>query len=222
MFVTNYMSKNVVTVTLEVMLSQVKEKLSAGDFRHLPVLDESGQLVGILTDRDLRSAYPSAMMNKNERDNDLKRFNEMKVSEIMTMAVAHLGLTSTLDDALLLFEHSKVGALPVVDDDQRVVGILSIRDLLTAYKQLFGLGEKGSALIAVQDDGKPLPLTRLTEALEKKNVPFSRLIQAARSESEPGSSLIYIRVHTHNITGVHTALAAAGFANVIPTSCCTT
>ena len=216
MFVTSYMSKTVTTVTPDVSLALVKDKLSEGDFRHLPVVDKSGKLTGILTDRDLRSAYPSAMMAEKERANDLRRFEEMKVSEIMTAAVARLTLKSTLDDALLLFDLSKVGALPVVDDEQKVVGILSVRDLLNAYKQLFGLGEKGSALIAVEDDGKPHPLTRLTEALEKRAVPFSRLIRDIRSESNRGSHLIYIRVHTHNISGVHTALAAAGFRTVTP------
>lgn len=216
MFVTSYMSKTVTTVTPDVSLAQVKDKLSEGNFRHLPVVDNAGKLIGILTDRDLRSAYPSAMMNEKERVNYLSRFKEMKVSGIMTAAVTRLTLTSTLDDALLLFDLAKVGALPVVDDEQKVVGILSVRDLLSAYKQLFGLGEKGSALIAVEDDGKPRPLTRLTAALENKNIPFSRLIRDTRSESNRGAHLIYIRVHTHNIRGVHTALAAVGFRTVTP------
>ena len=136
MFVTSFMSKTVTTVTPDVLLSQVKDLLSKGNFRHLPVIDDSGKLTGILTDRDLRSAYPSALMEENERIDYLKRFKEMRVEEIMTEATARLTLKSTLDDALLLFDRSKVGALPVVDDEQKVVGLLSIRDLLAAYKQL--------------------------------------------------------------------------------------
>jgi acetoin utilization protein AcuB len=136
----------------------------------------------------------------------------------MTEAVARITVNSTLDDALLLFERSKVGALPVVNDGQEVVGILSISDLLTAYKQLFGLGEKGSTLIAVKDDGKPKPLTRLTEALENRKVPFSRLIRDAGEGPGTDAGLIYVRVHTHNLSGVHTALAAAGFNTVNPAS----
>jgi acetoin utilization protein AcuB len=112
------MSKTVVTVTPDVSLAQVKDKLREGNFRHLPVIDKSGKLTGILTDRDLRSAYPSATMDEKERASYLKRFKEMKVSEIMTETVARLTQESTLDDALLLFERSKVGALPVVDDKQ--------------------------------------------------------------------------------------------------------
>ncbi|MBU0728947.1 MAG: CBS domain-containing protein [Proteobacteria bacterium] len=216
MFVTNFMTEKVTTVNPEMLLPQVKDLLSKGKFRHLPVIDASGKLTGILTDRDLRSAYPSAVIDEAERARYLNRFNQMKVSEIMTEAVARLTLRSTLDDALLQFDREKIGALPVVDDEQKVVGILSVQDLLAAYKQLFGLGEKGSALIAVKDDGKPHPLTRLTEVLENKKVPFSRLIRDVRSASNTGSGLIYIRVHTHNISGIHTALASAGFSTVTP------
>lgn len=216
MFVENYMSKAVTTVTPDVTLARVKEIFAAGNFRHLPVIDQPGHLVGILTDRDLRSAYPSTIMTEMERTDYLSRFEKMRVSEIMTATVARLTPKSTLDDALLLFDHTKVGAMPVVDEEQLVVGILSVRDLLTAYKQLFGLGEKGSALLVVKDDGQPHPLTRLTEVLESRNIPFSRLIRDARPESNTGSGLIYIRVHTHNISGVHNALAAAGFTTITP------
>lgn len=197
-------------------MSQVKDVLGKGDFRHLPVIDKSEKLIGILTDRDLRSAYPSAISDKNEMSNSLECFNTTKVHEIMTEAVACLTMQSTLDDALLLFGRSKVGALPVVDGKHKVVGILSVRDLLTAYKQLFGLGEKGSALIAVKDDGKPQPLTRLSQALEENHIPFSRLIRDTRSESDTGSGLIYVRVHTHNISGLHATLGTAGFCTIIP------
>lgn len=216
MFVTTYMSKTVSTVSPDTPLSAAKETLSTGNFRHLPVLDPAGRLTGIITDRDLRSAYPSGLLKDDERSAYLKRFRKMEVREIMTAPVARLTVRSTLDDALLLFDHSKVGALPVVDDEEKVVGILSIRDLLTAYKQLFGLGEKGSALLAVQDDGQPHPLTRLTEVLEKREIPFSRLIRDAGPKSDQGSRLIYVRVHTHNISGVHAALTAAGFTSVTP------
>ncbi|MBU0484197.1 MAG: CBS domain-containing protein [Proteobacteria bacterium] len=216
MFVTNFMTEPVHTVGPEASLSQVKELFGQRKFRHLPIVDQSGRLIGMLTDRDLRSAYPSGLMDENEKKAYLKRFKEMKVSQIMTETVAKLTPKSTLDDALLLFDRSRVGALPVVDDQQKVVGIFSIRDLLAAYKQLFGLGEKGSALIVVQDDGKPRPLTRLTEALENRNVLFSQLIRDVLSRPDNGLGLIYVRVHTHNLSGVHAALAAAGFYAVTP------
>ncbi len=214
MFIANFMTEPARTVNPETLLTEARELMTAGNFRHLPVVDENGCLVGIITDRDLRSAFPAGVLDEQERDLYQKRYVRITVLAMMTEAVACLPLQATLDDALLLFDRTRVGALPVVDNGRRVVGILSIRDLLTAYRQLFGLGEKGSTLIEVTDDGDPGLLTRLTRALEEGNVPFTRLIRTGELGRQ--GAVIYIRVHTHNLNGVHNTLAEAGFKTQSP------
>ncbi len=180
------------------------------------MVNEKGVLVGIVTDRDLRSALPSAFMSDKEKEGYLARFTASTVAAIMTEAVHFLDLQATLDDALLIFDRSRVGALPVVDESKKVLGILSIRDLLTAYRNLFGLGEKGSRLVAVLDDGKPKILTRLTETLERHEIPFTRLVKCRERPEEGGPDTIYIRVHTYNSSAIHRVLEEAGFAMVVP------
>jgi acetoin utilization protein AcuB len=216
MFVSNYMSKPVITVRPETPLAEVRELLQGRSFRHLPVVDEEKVLVGIVTDRDLRSALPSAFMSEEEKDGYLARFAASTVAAIMTEAVYFLDRRATLDDALLIFDRSRVGALPVVDEGKRVQGILSIRDLLAAYRNLFGLGEKGSRLVAVLDDGEPKILTRLTETLERHEIPFTRLVKCREQAEEGSPGRIYIRVHTYNSSAIHRVLEEAGFEMVVP------
>jgi len=213
MFVSNFMSSPVKTVGPETLVSEAREIMTAGKFRHLPVTDNNDLLLGIITDRDIRSALPSALMGENKKSEDLPGIATLPVSRIMTKVVTSLSVESTLDDALILFGENKVGALPVIDEENRLVGILAVRDLLKAYKELFGLGERGSSLIAVRDDNKPKPLTRLTEVLEARQVPFTRLI---RTDTDEGGNLIYIRVHTYNLSAIHHALAEAGFEPIAP------
>jgi len=214
MFIANFMTVPARTVTPGTLLTAARELMTAGNFRHLPVVDEEGCLVGIITDRDLRSAFPAGVMDEEEKGEYLKRYVRTTVLAIMTEAVASLSVHATLDDALLLFDRTRVGALPVVDKGRKVVGILSIRDLLTAYRQLFGLGEKGSTLIGVADDGDPRLLTKLTAALEAGHIPFSRLIRTGELGGK--AAMIYVRVHTHNLNGVHNTLAGAGLKTVAP------
>jgi len=214
MFIANFMTAPAQTVSPETLLPVARELMTTGKFRHLPVVDADGRLVGIITDRDLRSAMPTGIMDEQETGAFQKRFARVTVLAAMSEVVASLPLESTLDDALLLFDRTRVGALPVVDTAHKVVGILSVRDLLTAYRQLFGLGEKGSTLIEVADDGDPNILTRLTKALESGRVPFTRLIRTGELAGQ--GSLIYVRVHTHNLNGVHNTLAGAGFRTVSP------
>ncbi|NTV14382.1 MAG: CBS domain-containing protein [Desulfobulbaceae bacterium] len=214
MFIATFMTAPPRTVSPDTLLAEARELMTGGNFRHLPVVDEEGRLAGIITDRDLRSAMPTGVIDKQEASEYRKRFARTTVRAIMTETVACLPLEATLDDALLLFDRTRVGALPVLNSAHQVVGILSVRDLLTAYRQLFGLGEKGSTLIGVADDGDPNVLTRLTKTLETGRIPFTRLIRTGELGGK--SALIYVRVHTHNLNGVHNTLAGAGFRTVAP------
>jgi acetoin utilization protein AcuB len=213
MFVSNFMSYPVKTVTPTTLVPEARKIMAAGSCRHLPVVDGQNLLLGIITDRDIRSALPPVMMVEEERSEYLQRFEILPVSRIMTEVVTSLSVEATLDDALILFEGHKVGALPVVDGDNRLVGILAVNDLLKAYKQLFGLGVRGSSLIVVKDDGKPRALSRLVEILEAGNVPFTRLIRT--NDNAPGN-LIYIRIHTYKLSAINHALADAGFESIAP------
>jgi acetoin utilization protein AcuB len=70
----------------------------------------------------------------------------------MTRDCLSLSPSATLDDALLLFQSRKIGALPVINDEEKVVGMFTTADLMNAYRDLFGLGEKGSVLVSVEDN----------------------------------------------------------------------
>ena len=156
MYIARYMIKEPVTVTPDMLLPEARRLLNENHFRHLPVVDREGQLVGMISDRDLRSAYPSSMLSESERLQVYERVKRAVVADIMSVDCVGLTPESTLDDALLLFDRDRMGALPVLDDG-RVVGIFSSRDLLAAYKELFGVGEKGSVLLAIEDDGHGRP-----------------------------------------------------------------
>ncbi len=218
MFIADHMSSPPVTVKPDVPIPKVRRILQSNNFRHLPVVDDEGHLLGMVTDRDVRSSYPSTvLLSEQELKECFVRLETTPVKTIMTASIATLTPYSTLDDALLLINKSKIGALPVLDEDQRVIGILSIRDLMKAYKKLFGLGEHGSAMVVVEDDGKGKPLTRIVHVLEEHKIRFTRLIRTKEGEKEDGPTKIYLRVHTYNISAVHAALKEAGFKTAIPT-----
>jgi acetoin utilization protein AcuB len=99
-----------------------------------------------------------------------------------------------------------VGALPVLEGGQ-VVGIFSSRDLLTAYKELFGVGEMGSMLLGVEDDGEKGLLTRIVNLLEQHDIPFTRLL---RFQDIENGNRIYLRLNTYKIASVINLLREAG------------
>lgn len=211
MYIANYMKKPAVTVHSETTIAEVKDILATRHFRHLPVVDDNGRLLGMVTDRDIRSAYPSSVLSSAQTRDEMLKVNQSPVCEIMSWDVVFLSPYATLDDALILLDRQKVGALPVVDDERTVVGIFSIRDLIKAYTSLFGLGERGSALVGVKADGKPRPLTRIVHVLEEHDIHFNRVVRKKEATKDSAQETITIRVNTMNLRAVHRALEDAGF-----------
>ncbi|MFW8602046.1 CBS domain-containing protein [Desulfobacterota bacterium M19] len=208
MYIKKYMTVNPCAAGPETTIARASELLAEHNCRHLPIVDEESRLLGMVTDRDLRSACPSILVAPQALTPEQLEVAGMPLSRIMSRNIVTLTLLSTLDDALLLLDHKKVGALPVLSDSGRLEGIFSTRDLLQAYRQLFGLGERGSALVCVHEDGRPRPLSRLVRALEEHDIHFSRITRRSKAVGRP---VIYVRVNTFNLHAVHRALEEAGF-----------
>lgn len=204
MYIASYMTREPLTIGPATPLPQARELLQSRNFRHLPVVDEQGRLLGVITDRDIRSAYPSSLLPEEQRQQILAGISSTTAERIMATELSTLSPASTLDDALLIFQRRKVGAIPVVDDDGRVAGIFSVRDLLKAYGAVFGLGEKGSALVEIHDQEGPETLERLIRVLVEHKIHFTRLVRAREER------LIHVRVNTYNIRQLHKTLTEAG------------
>ena len=214
MFIADSMTPEAVTVSADISIADAVDLLKKHHFRHLPVVDGENRLLGMVTDRDLRSACPSTVLDQNTRDQVLARVGSATVGEIMSRDFVSLSPYSTLDDALLLFKTRAIGALPVLDRKGRVVGIFSLNDMMAAYRRLFGLGEKGSVLIAIEEQAGQPPLGDLVHALEEENIIFTRLLRTPAQGSEAG--MIYLRVNTMNIRRTHKVIDRAGFHIHVP------
>ena len=131
MLVSNRMTKDPVTVTADDLLIQGRLKMQKGGFRRLPVVT-NGQLVGIITDRDMR-----------EHAGYLDR-TEVKAA----MSTKPLSVTpaTTLEAAAQLLLKQKIGGLPVVESG-RLVGIITTSDVLQAFLEVMGASEETSTRI---------------------------------------------------------------------------
>lgn len=143
-----------------------------------------------------------------------QQVNSTPVSILMTRDILYLRPHTTLDDALMLFQSRKIGALPVVDDDEKLVGVFTTADLMNAYRDLFGLGAKGSVLVSIEDNDDPQALSKLVKIMEEKQVQFTRLVRAEGNEKR--SAMIYLRINTYNVRAVYRAIEAEGFTIHVP------
>ncbi|MBK8566407.1 MAG: CBS domain-containing protein [Saprospiraceae bacterium] len=113
------MSTNVIGVKPDDSLEVVKHLLFERHFHHLPVTDEDGKLVGIITSWDL--------IKSNKRFED---YGDFKVSDLMTKKVATLGPNDSVGAAAMVFLRHLFHGLPIVDDDKKLVGIITTHDIM--------------------------------------------------------------------------------------------
>jgi CBS domain-containing protein len=122
------MSKNPVTVKPNDGINEAIWKMERGHFRHLPVVDEAGKLIGMLSDRDVRLVRPSlAFVDKNEANVQLW---STSVQQAAVFEPVKVPPDTTVKEAAELMLRWHVGALPVVGEKDKLVGIITYTDLL--------------------------------------------------------------------------------------------
>jgi acetoin utilization protein AcuB len=163
MFVRERMSSPAVTITPDTPLQDALPLMHEHRFRRLPVVDEKGRLVGIVSERDLlyASPPPSTLLSGLELNHLLA---ELQTREIMTQEVITTTPDTFVEDAARLMVENKIGGLPVVDEDNRVVGVITETDVFKAFIELYRAGHTGLYLMLKVRDGKGL-LAELSKAV---------------------------------------------------------
>jgi acetoin utilization protein AcuB len=144
------MQGEVITVSPDDTLSTALALTRKHRVRHLPVVLSSGEIAGILSDRDIRLAMPSPLTTPDaERADYLER---TAIASIMNREVITIGPSETVEDAAKLLVGHRIGSLPVVDPEQRLQGILTDADILHAFVRLLGVASPSSRLeIGLED-----------------------------------------------------------------------
>jgi len=125
--VADWMSKNVFAVETFDSIAIARQVMAKHRINQLPVLDE-GRLVGIVTDRDIRDAYPTSMIINRGREID-EFVEKITVEEVMTHDVFMVRPDTGLEDAVRLLRRHRIGSLPVLEDGE-LAGIITRSDIL--------------------------------------------------------------------------------------------
>lgn len=209
MFISRFMTKDVVTLGREFDIAEAKQLMVRYRIRHLPVTQPDDTLIGIVSDRDIRSAMPSKFFHDHGVDEmETERLTGVLVQEIMTKNPVSVSLSSTLQDALLLIEKARVGAFPVVDESFKVVGIVSDRDLLNAFIHVLGIKEPG-ALLGIVVDENIEEMERIIHALVSENITFGSIL-VYRNWS-PGKRAVFPYLLTKNVANLKQKLRNMGY-----------
>ena len=213
MFVSRSMTRKVITVDPDKTVFEAQELMAHNHIRHLPVIDQDQQLIGIVTDRDIRSALPYNFIKDSCSPEQREEICSLTVKDVMTDDPITVSPTYTIQDALLLIQKSKVGALPVVEDDGKLSGILSVRDLLRAFINVLGIGEPGTLLCILVDE-KVGQLKKIVDAITEENISFGSVLVARYWDENKRAVFTYLL--TQNVAQVKKKLSRLGFTLLDP------
>ncbi len=213
MFVSRSMVSEVITIDKEATVFTAQEKMTDNGIRHLPVVDAQNHLIGIVTDRDIRSALPYRLIKEKPNAAEREELAKLKVEDIMTRDPKTIPLMYTIQDALLMFQKEKIGAFPVVDDEGKLKGILSVRDLLRAFINVLGIGRPGT-LICIEAEEKIGQMKRIVDAITEENISFGSILVAPTWEENKRAVFPYLLTNT--VSKVKKKLTGMGFKLIDP------
>ncbi|OOE13922.1 acetoin utilization AcuB family protein [Fictibacillus arsenicus] len=189
MIVQNMMQKNTVTIHAEETIGTSLKLMLEKDVRYLPVVDDSGNLLGLVTDREVKDASPS-IFHQNEHPEDF----EKPVSTIMKNAVFTAHPLDIAEELSTIFYEHNISCIPVLDDN-KLVGLVTEREMLHAFIQLTGTHQPGSHLeVAVPNEAGQL--AKVASVLKDFHLNISSvLVYPSHDEKE---KIVVFRIGTMN------------------------
>lgn len=193
MLVRHRMTANPITISPQDHLVTAKEKMTAGRFRRLPVI-QNDVLVGVLTDRDILR-----FVGAEERT---------RVDGAMTEAPLTTSPATPVEEAVHLMLKHQVSGLPVVDQG-KVVGIVTTSDIMQAFLEVSGAATQGSIRVDLLRTGKEGDLTDASATVQQAGGE----VLSVGTYKDPWSEqpIFYLRVRGINQRVASSALEKKGY-----------
>lgn len=162
MLVSRAMSRNLITTTPDTPVAEAQSTMRREKIHHLPVVDPSGKLVGIVTEKDLIYASPSPATSLSMYEINYL-LAKLRVSKVMTREVITIDGDTPLEQAARIMSDHDIGCLPVISEG-KPVGIVTESDIFRVFVDIFAARRKGVRVEAILPDVKG-ELARLSGAI---------------------------------------------------------
>lgn len=208
MIVEEIMNTAVPTLTPSDTIKDAIQLLREKKIRHLPVINEEREVVGVVTDRDLKEATPSSLQEITDSD-----ILESPIAEIMTRNPITGHPLDFVEETASIFYDNRIGCLPIVSQG-KLVGMITESDLLYKFIELTGVHQPGSQL-EIRVPNKTGILFEVSKVFYEHNMNVvSVLVYPDKKSIE--HKILVVRVKTMNPLKVIDSLKTAGFEVLWP------
>ena len=188
MTVSKNMTINPVTTTPDMGVFEAFELMKNEGVQRLPVLDNDGNLVGIISEKNITSAAADRKVSFVEF---ALLLSKIKVGDVMTKEVITVSIDDPVELAARKMSDNDISILPVVDNDGKLVGIVSRSDLFRLLLELFGTRHFGIRVTFRIKDQKGV-IAKLAIALEKIG---ANIVSIGNLDSDQGYSTIIMKIN---------------------------
>ena len=190
MLIKDWMTKDPVTITEDTSMIKAIHIMKERRFRRIPVVT-NGRLVGMVTDRDLKEASPSKATTLDVHEL-YYLLAELQVKEIMSRNPVSVLANDTVEHAAQVMLEHTISGLPVVDEDGKVVGIITQSDVFRAFMHITGVLQ-GGVQFALRLEDRPGLIKEVVDLLRARGARFVSLLSSYTAAQE-GFRDVYIRV----------------------------
>jgi acetoin utilization protein AcuB len=202
------MNRNVVSLPPTATIEEALHLLKEHKIRHIPIVDENEQVIGIVSDRDVRDASPSTLLRETSR-NEL----QTEISSIMTQPVITVHPLDFVEEIARIFYEKEFAAVPVVQND-RLVGMVTEKHMLYTFIQLTGTHVQSSQ-IEVKVPHRPGVLPDVAQIISEQNVNIVSVLIYPYND-DPNYKVLVFRVQTMNPMPIIKRIREAGYKLLWP------
>ncbi|WP_413488542.1 CBS domain-containing protein [Carnobacterium divergens] len=145
MDVHTYMSKEVITISQDTKILEALDVMKAHKIHRLPVV-EKGQLIGLVTEGVIQQNSPSTATSLSIHELNYL-LTKTTVKEIMLTDVQTISPNALLEEAAVRMRENQISVLPVVENQNQVVGIITEKDIFDAFIDLLGYYNQGCRVV---------------------------------------------------------------------------
>ena len=167
------MAKKLVTTRKEATVADAINLMKKHSIRHLPVV-EDGELLGWVTERDIREAYLASLIE------------QVSIGDIMIKDPITIAPEANLEEAAELLYRHGIGGLPVVDKG-KLVGVITVADIMAAFIEVMGILQESSRIDVILG-GKPHAFENVSKILRDHG---SEIISVGMSAHQDRTRRIY-------------------------------
>ena len=188
MTVSKNMTINPVTTTPDMGVFEAFELMKSEGVQRLPVLDGDGNLVGIISEKNITSAAADKEVSIVEF---ALLLSKIKVGDVMTKEVITVSVDDPVEMAARKMSDNDISILPVVDNNGKLVGVVSRSDLFRLLLELFGTRHYGIRVTFRIKDQKGV-IAKLAIALEKIG---ANIVSIGNLDSDQGYSTLIMKIN---------------------------